>query len=249
LPHGGEGDYHFVDIHVHLSDYADPVSELGFARSADALLVAAGVGEESSRRSVSLSEEHPKHVRAFVGVHPSEVGREPEIDWLATILRRASGVGEVGLDPKYSQVGPGSAQRRVLEAQLRVAEKSSKPVQVHSRGAEREVLDVLGTFELKRVLLHWFQGEEAAAEASAKGYFVSFGPALLVSKKLQRMALAWDREGVLTESDGPVAFEALGGAGGPWLVPAIAFKLGLLFSQGFEDACLLIAQNSRTYLS
>ncbi len=248
MPRSAETRLRFIDSHVHLSDYADPSQELRFAREANALLFAAGIGQASSLRCLSLAEAIPDLVRPFVGVHPSEAEKEGDLTWFVEALARAVGVGEIGLDPKYSAVGEGSAQLRVFRTQLSAAEKTGKPVQVHTRNVEGAALAELETFSLQKVLLHWFQGEDAMARAGDKGYYVSFGPALLISRKLQRMAGAWDREHILVESDGPVAFAGLGGVGGPWLVPSVVYKLGEVLGARFVDVGELVVGNSLRFL-
>ncbi len=238
----------FVDSHVHLGDYPDPRQAVAFGLHAGALLVTAGTGRATSEAGVKLSDAHPACVRAFVGIHPSEAEREDGSGWLDGMIQRGDGVGEVGLDPKYSPIGRGSRQMEVLLKQLEGAERARKPVEVHTRGAEGECLEILGTYRPPTVLLHWFQGEELASRASEQGHFVSFGPALLTSKKLQRIARGWPRDRILTESDGPVGFAALGGAGGPWLVPSVTFKLAELLDITFEEEVSLVARNSLEFL-
>lgn len=248
LPHSGFEGLRFIDSHLHLADYDDSGQPLAFAAASRGLLVTAGTGAKNSARGAALSKQHPTLVRSFVGVHPSEAGKEGSPSWLEDMLPAAAGLGEIGLDPKYSEVASGSAQMKLLRFQLGFAEKAGKPVQVHSRGAERECLDVLGTYKLKAVLLHWFQGEETLGEANGLGYYASFGPALLISKKLKRMAKVWGRDRVLVESDGPVGFAALGGAGGPWLVPSVVFELSRLLGSPFEEAADAIVENSLSFL-
>ena len=131
-------------------------------------------------------------MKAFVGVHPSEAGRDEDLNWFESALEGASGAGEIGLDPKYSPLGPQGPQTRAFQAQLAAAERAGKPVQVHSRGAERACLDVLSSFKTRSLLMHWFEGEEFVRDLRDRGYFVSFGPALLYSKKLQRIASSYD---------------------------------------------------------
>jgi TatD DNase family protein len=243
MPRRDKAGLRFIDSHSHLGDYVDPGQVLSFASSTCTLIVTAGTDVSNSLHGVSLSREHPELVRAFVGVHPSEAEQERDLGWLEGALREAAGVGEVGLDPKYSAVDRGSPQMKLLLSQLDAAENAGKPVQMHSRGAERECLDALETFSLKKVLLHWFQGEKEVAEADGRGYYVSFGPALLVSKKLQRMAKVWGRDRIVVESDGPVRFAALGGVGGSWLIPTVVFKLAELFSCTFEETRGAILRN------
>lgn len=239
----------FIDSHVHLGDYADPDQVVRLARALGALLVSVGTGASSSARSVSLQKLHSDTVRAFIGVHPSEAEKERDIGWLEREVTHVSGVGEIGLDPRYSKVARGSPQADLFQRQLAVAEKAKKPVQVHSRGAERECLDTLSTFRLEAVLLHWFQGEELLGRANERGCYASFGPAILISKKLQRIAVAWDRSRVLVESDGPVAFASLEDASGPPLVPSVVFKLAELLGMPFSDATQLLLGNTLAFLA
>lgn len=219
-----------------------------FATSSETLLLACSTGKENSMLTLQFARENGRLVRPFVGVHPSEALVEPELSWLAPVLGEAAGVGEIGLDPKYSEVAEGSPQTKVFEEQLALAQRHGKPVQVHSRGAEAKCIDKLSAFTLRAVLLHWFEGESLAREAADRGYFVSFGPALLYSKKLQRLAAAYNEDLLLSESDGPVRFAPLGGAGGPWLVPSVVFKLAELRRKLFEDMAQVLVRNCVNYL-
>lgn len=238
----------FVDSHVHLCEYKDPRPVLLYAGRSETLLVSSGVDRDSSGRTLRLAQAHPESVRAFVGVHPSEAAKTQDLDWLAQSLEESAGLGEVGLDPKYSEVAGGSAQMKAFEAQLEAAQSVGKPVQVHSRGAERLCLDVVGGFRLKAVLWHWFQAEEMLGAVRDNGGYVSFGPALLFSKKLQRMAAALDPGQVILETDGPVAFDSLGGAAGPPLVPSVAFRLSEVWGVSFEEARARTLASSLRYL-
>lgn len=197
---------------------------------------------------MALSKNHPSDVRAFVGIHPSEAERQPKLGWLREALKDADGLGEVGLDPKYSTVDRDGRQMRIFREQLSIAEKTEKPAQVHSRGAERLCLDELASHGLRKTLLHWFQGEECARQASDSGHYVSFGPALIFSKKLERIASKWDPSHILTESDGPVAFASLGGSRGPALIPSVVNKLAEIRGTSFADAEAMIRVNSMAFL-
>jgi TatD DNase family protein len=211
------------------------------------LLLTCGVDRETSESGIQLATtEHT--VKAFVGVHPSEALKGGNLRWLTTALETASGVGEIGLDPKYSAIGAGSAQRKVFLTQLEAAEDGRRPVQVHSRGAESECLEVLGEFGLKSVLMHWFQSEEILPMVLKTEYFVSFGPSLLYSKKLQRMAASCNPQQVVTETDSPVPYGPLGGVHGPHLVPSVVFKLAELWGSTFEEARTTTSRNALRFL-
>jgi len=240
----------FCDAHVHLPAYPDPREVVAGAKRRGILLVSVGVTPAEAPPSLRLREESPDAVRCFIGVHPSEAASTPNgLDALSSLWETADGVGEVGLDPKYSEVSPGSAQMGLFRAQVEVAGRLKKPLQVHSRDAEVTCLDVLDGYSLGPVLMHWFEGEELLGRLLSRPRpFVSFGPAILYSKKLLRIAKRCPPEAVLTESDGPVAFAALGGAGGPGLVPSVAFKLAELWGKSLDESVAQLSLNAKSYL-
>jgi TatD DNase family protein len=237
----------FVDSHIHL-DRGEVDRVVAFASSGGGLLLACGVDKETSLDLLRIAERNPEVVKPFVGVHPSEAAKSRGLRWLAAAAGRASGIGEVGLDPTYSSVGDHSRQMNVFVAQLETAQKKGSPVQVHSRGAETRCLEVLEAVGPRRVLMHWLESEEALPMAIGRGYFVSFGPALLYSKKLQRMAGKADPEQVLLESDSPVGYGPLGGVAGPYLIPSVAFRLAETWGKPFADVVAQTVRNAARFL-
>ncbi|HEY6283236.1 MAG TPA: TatD family hydrolase [Nitrososphaerales archaeon] len=237
----------FVDSHLHL-DGSPGGDEVRDASGLDMLLFCCGVDKATSAETLRTAAQHPGQVRAFVGTHPSESETEPDLRWLSTGLKAASGVGEIGLDPKYSGIGLESVQRKVFIRQLEAARGEGKPVQVHSRGAERECLGILENIGPESVLMHWFQEEALLGELMDRGYFISFGPALINSRKLQRMAAKCDPRSVLVESDSPVSYRPLGGVHGTSLIPSVVFKLAELWGHTFEETRVLTAGNALRYI-
>ena len=237
----------FVDSHMHLAG-SDVEQALALASANETTLLACGTDRETSELALGTAESSSETVKAFVGVHPSEAAPGTSLAWLPDLLQRASGLGEVGLDPRYSEVTPQGAQMKAFRAQLEAARRVGKPVQVHSRDAERECLEVLESSGVKSVLMHWFQKEEALPAVIDRGYFVSFGPPVLYSKKAQRMALRSGPVNALAETDSPVPYGPLGGAHGPHLIPSVVFKLAQLWRLSFEDARVALAGNAIRFL-
>ena len=238
----------FVDSHVHLSDVNDRRGAIEGARETGTRLFAVSIDERTSRESLRLAIDVPLTILPFAGVHPSEAGRTKDLGWIEGLLGSVAGIGEIGLDASYTD-SPARDQSRLFEAQLELAEEHGLPVQVHTRKAERTCLDRLSSRSLKSVLLHWFEGEEYAEEAVGRGMYASFGPALLYSKRLQRIASRWDPSRVLTESDGPVAYEALQKSSGPSLIPSVVFKFSELAKTSFLEAAAMVETNATRFLS
>lgn len=237
------------DAHVHLPAYSDPEAVVAAAARRGMRLASVCVSPAEAQPSLALRTRFSPTLKCFVGVHPSEAASTPgALEEMTPFWEAADGVGEVGLDPKYSEISPSSAQMRLFRGQLEVASRLGKPIEVHSRGAEAACLDVLEEYTLGPVLMHWFEGEEAVGRVLSRARtYVSFGAALLYSKKLQRVASRFPPEAVLVESDGPVAFAALGGAEGPGLVPSVAFRLAELWGKSFDDAVARLSSNAKGY--
>jgi TatD DNase family protein len=238
-----------ADSHIHLAGYADPEEVVEAARRRRVLLIAVSTGPEDARLTYSLRNRHPDVVRFFAGIHPSEATRST-VEELAEFWEGADGIGEVGLDPKYSSAGPDDPQMRTFTAQLSLAERLSKPVEVHSRGAEPQCLEHLSTFRVKRVLMHWFEAEDHLERAASRGYYVSFGPALLHSKRLRRMARSYPVDLTLLETDGPVTFRALGDSvGGGAVLASVAFAVAELRGDDFDEMAERTVKNTQTFLT
>ena len=238
----------FIDSHVHLCEYGERLSSLSLTFKSDTMLLSSGIDKSTSLATLEIAKTESTLVRAFVGTHPSGAQKETDLEWFEGALLEAAGAGELGLDPKYSEVVPHSPQSTVFLQQLEGGERAGKPVQIHSRRAEKACLEALTSYRVAPVLMHWFEGEAELGEVRDRGYFVSFGPAVLHSKKLQRMASRIDPARVLTESDGPVAFGTLGGAGGPSLIPTVIFKLAELWKETFSESEERLLRNGLSYL-
>lgn len=238
----------YADCHIHVMDYIQPDPVLSFASAQGMMLFSVSTNAKTAERGLEQRERFHNTLKLFVGIHPSEATIESQPEVISKFAKRADGIGEIGLDPRYSEVSEKSTQMRVFLDQLRLAETSRKPVQVHTRDAEGTCIGSLASYELPRVLLHWFEGEPLLNEAAGRGYYVSVGPALLYSKILARIAKAYPLDLLLTESDGPVSFRALGDAGGPYLVPSVVFRLSEILRMDYLDLSAKLVKNAETFL-
>jgi TatD DNase family protein len=94
---------------------------------------------------------------------------------------------------------------------LRIAERLSLPVIVHSRRTASKILSILSSFKVEKVLFHWFSGPmELLSEIVKNGYYVSEGPPSVYSSKTKKIIELVPLDNLLTETDGPVRF------GGPF---------------------------------
>ncbi len=212
----------YVDAHVHLSDpeygeYVDNAIE--DARRSDVVaLVSNSTNLQTSLRSIELAERHPRFVYATVGIHPWNVKGllqnelEQTMD-LATSYARSRevvAIGEIGLDYKYVNGGRKELVRKQHEIfceMLRLSEELSLPAIIHSRGTTQEIMDILASYNIRKVLLHWFSNPiELLPRITERGYYITEGPATLFSTDVQEIVRQVPLKSLLTETDGPVRF-------------------------------------------
>jgi TatD DNase family protein len=204
-----------IDAHVHLSDveYTGHIEELiADAKNAGVIaLVTNSMDLKTCQNDLKLAEKYPNFVYPALGVHPWNVNvlKEDELEETLDLIRKQKdmikAVGEIGLDCKYETIW--EKQMMVFEKMLHLAESLELPVIIHSRGTTDKVVDMLLSYHLKRVLLHWFSYPMSAlARAMDNGYFITEGPPATYSNGIREVIKNVPLTNLLTETDGPVTY-------------------------------------------
>lgn len=207
----------YVDAHIHLSDeeYAGKVDEIvSEARNFNVIaLVSNSMNLETSVQSLKLAEKYRGNVYTALGIHPWSVNAltEDEIHKTSDFIlkqrlnKAVAAIGEVGLDYKYEKIW--DKQLMVFDEMLRLAEKLDLPVIIHSRGTTSKIVEMLPSYNLKRVLLHWFSNPiSLLPKVLEKGYFITEGPPAAYSNGIREVIKRTPLTKLLTETDGPVRY-------------------------------------------
>ena len=205
------------DVHCHLEALADADAAVEEAAAAGVgPIVAVGMRAESSTRSLVLRDRHPGRVLAAVGLHPSEIPAlddatlQRELDFVHAALGSADVLGEVGLDYKdAADERERERQREALHAQLEWAAALGKPVTVHCRRAERDIVEICAAFAARTGLgveLHWFTHSQKLARRCAEAGLYVAGPSILHDPAQAEVARAIGADWLLVETDSPVEF-------------------------------------------
>jgi TatD DNase family protein len=90
---------------------------------------------------------------------------------------------------------------------LHLAEKLDLPAIIHSRGTTARIIELLPSYKVKKILLHWFSNPiSALAEAVERGYYITEGPPTVYSNGIREVVRRVPLTHLLTETDGPVRF-------------------------------------------
>jgi len=210
----------FVDAHVHLSDpeYSYKISQIieDAKHSNVVALISNSMDLKTSHASLQLAKENPNLIYAAVGIHPwnSQNLETNKIEETSDLIireadaRRIVAVGEVGLDPQYAKdEEQRKLQHKTFYKMLSVAEKTSLPIIIHSRGSSKEIMSLLPSYHVSKVLFHWFvRPIELLHDIVNRGYYVSEGPASVFSKGIKEVIKRVPLSNLLTETDGPVQY-------------------------------------------
>jgi TatD DNase family protein len=252
----------YIDAHLHLADpvYAgSAMSVIDDAIRANVTrLLSSAVDYNTSVQTISLAKQYDGRVLAAVGIHPSTVVYET--DYALALFERlidenkeyVKAIGEIGLDGKYTQDQEKTRQQReVFSFFLSIAEKRQLPVVVHSRLAVVQVLDELSRFDLRGVLMHWYEGPLEKLELiRQQGYMISIGPTLLYSKRIAEVARNADLTTILTETDGPVPYHGPyeGKVTRPSFVIDIVHKLAEIKIKRYQEVREAVWNNFQNFI-
>lgn len=203
-----------VDAHIHLTDeeFLHYIGSIITNLKAMKIKVCSVcVDNQTSLASVDLLRDPLLHniISQFIGIHPRNANHEDVVAFgqlLETNAQHVDGIGEIGLDRTYTEDGysPYHKQLEVFESMLQLAEKYHKPISVHSRKSLDEILQLISSYDIAAVLMHWFSGNKKQLNTCMdRGYYVSYGPPLLYSEDKRVMLGKTHKNRILIETDGP----------------------------------------------
>ena len=204
-----------VDAHVHLSDteYVGHIDELiADAKNASvAALITNSMDLKTCQNDIMLVNRFPDLIYPALGIHPWNVNvlRENELEETLEFITKnrtvVKAIGEIGLDYKYETVW--EKQMMVFDKMLHLAETLNLPVIIHSRGTTDKIVEMLPSYNVKKVLLHWFSYPMTALiKAVDNGYFITEGPPVTYSNGIREVVEKVPLTNFLTETDGPVTY-------------------------------------------
>jgi TatD DNase family protein len=102
------------------------------------------------------------------------------------------------------------AQRKVLEYFIAAAAEQKKFVNLHTKAGEKEILDLLVKYDLRRAIIHWYSGPLDILKAMIDfGCYFTIGVEVHHSDHIKEIAKLIPDHLLLTETDNPGALKWL----------------------------------------
>jgi TatD DNase family protein len=236
-----------VDAHAHMDQYCEDIeSALAEIRQMQVLTTAVSMDVESYQCARSLARKEPLITPGF-GIHPWNASKYVgSLDQLLPYIAEAPVIGEIGLDYHFVEDASAyPAQREVFDFLLDSASRLGKPVNLHTKGAEREVVDRIAAHAGMSAVVHWYSGPMAEMDRLLDlGAYFTVGVAVLRSSEVDEIARRIPPERILTETDNPGAWSWLTGTPGyPRLLPQVLDRLAQLRAVARDDLVKTIAEN------
>ena len=204
----------FIDTHAHLfyPNFENDVDEVinRAKESGIDYIIVPSTDLENAVKAIELAEKYD-FIYAAVGIHPHDTANwddsfVKEIEKLSG-HRKVVAVGEIGLD-YYYDYSPREKQIRAFKAQIDLALKINKPVIIHNREADTDLMDIIRSYGNSglKAQFHCFSGTlEDAKELVRMNHFVSFTGNITFKKSdnLRNILANLSMESIMLETDSP----------------------------------------------
>lgn len=225
----------YIDVHAHLDMQKfdeDRDSVVEDAKSKGVLIVSSGVNPGANRKVLEYSKKYDNVLAAF-GIYPIDAIKkdfpevyddgprgeieafeiDEEIGWIREHKDDCVLIGEIGLD--FKVITPTEEMKKAqienFEKIIELSKKIDKPILIHSRGAEKECIEILEEHNCKKVIMHCFNGKKSLIKRIVENGWYLTVPAVIT--RLEHFKMLTDLvplEQILTETDAPYLSPVLG---------------------------------------
>ena len=201
-----------IDAHVHLDKYGDLLDQAIDEIVENRIFTVATAMDVPSYLELRKIGERSDLVLPTFGIHPRRAAeyadRLPEI---SPYLEMSPAIGEIGLDFHWvKDASTYSAQRKVLAYFIAAAAEQDKFVNLHTKAGEKEILDLLEKYDVRRAIIHWYSGPLDILQAMIDfGCYFTIGVEVLYSDLIKEIAKLIPDHLLLTETDNPGALRWL----------------------------------------
>ncbi|MBF7097152.1 TatD family hydrolase [Alkalibacter mobilis] len=243
----------YVDAHTHLEQFEDKIGDAINKMEKDKIMsVACSMNPGSYEYSKKFAEGKDLIIPAF-GIHPWEAHKfVDDLDVFDSCIMESQLIGEIGLDFYWITNNKFySYQRKVFEYMLSRCQRYEKSPNMHTKGAESEILEYLMRYEIKNPIIHWYSGPRDVFEKLVdRGCYFTIGVDVYNSKITRDLVKSLPKDKILTETDGPDALKWINGKRGyPSEIKKVVREISILLNMDEEEIKSQIYDNLTKILS
>lgn len=260
------GKIRLIDVHCHLDRefFGKDINEvIERCRKNNCIAIASGITPETNRNALNLKKKFPGLVYASLGLYPIDalkketeeskaINLDYDIDKELKFIEKNKGniaaIGEVGMD--FKNGSDAISQEKMFRKAIELAIKLDKPLVVHSRKAEKEVIDILEEYNYGKIVMHCFSGKHSLAKRIRKNRWLFSIPTNIVrDESFQKIVKETPISQLLTETDSPFLSPFKGERNEPVNVIETIKKISEIKSLPIEDAANIIYRNAMRLFS
>lgn len=208
----------YIDFHNHIDFYKDKEidSVINCINLNKIKIIACSMDEESYLKNIEISKKSDYIVPIF-GIHPWRVKNNIDIDKFEYYIKNTPLIGEIGLDFHWIEdKDTYPHQIKVFEFFLQSAKKYDKYINIHTKGCEELILNLLKKYDISsQSIIHWYSGDKDTLKKliDAKCYFTG-SVDLGYIKHSKDIIKEIPANKLLAETDGPTALQWVNGTYG-----------------------------------
>ena len=236
---------YYKDLKKDLQGVFDRANKLGVNR-----FICAATNMEDVHQCIEIAENYDQ-VFCSSGIHPHDTKDAPK-NYIEKIYNLMSNdnmvaIGEIGLD-YYRNISDSNIQKKRLREQLKIALEIDKPVIIHNREADEDMISILTEFPEISGVAHCFSSNlDMANQLLELGYYISFsGNLTFKNSHLPSIAKELPLDRLLVETDSPflspVPFR--GKPNEPARVRYVAEKLAEIHNISLEEIANITSENA-----
>jgi len=213
----------YIDVHAHLDSCFFTETEIEQciqnAHNANVgIIIANGLNKETNRHALALAKKYSQ-IKTALGIYPWEAmmddvkaryykeesinfNVEEEIAFIKAHKKDIVAIGEVGIDRKNEHKT--NKQVEIFKKFIELSKEIDKPLMIHSRKAEEEVINLLEQHNAKKVIMHCFSGKKSLWQRiKDKGWYCSIPTNCVKSEHFQQLIAFMPITQLFAETDSP----------------------------------------------